>query len=1216
MVALRTVVFFIVASLLNSIAPAADLAHRDVILGMQLTGKGAGWIRTSSSFLFTANDGREWLEGTPPMLASANGIAPTRAATKCPFRLPARDSNAVAEFQTDDSGAAWVIVATFDCDDATNRCEERDRLFSMMPGRAAVDITPFPATEVHQGMRFTAPGPLLAQMSGPAVQLNWARDTARPDALFRLYRAEGSGWTLLTPVPVDRTVYLDDRAPLGEATYRVVVVNRDGSDGAEALSSVVVRRAPLAIGTDGASYDKNNIIDDSQEQNSSTMDANAIQTFLNAHSGPLKTYSSVGLTAAQQIYNACVTYAINPYLVLTTLQKEQSLITNAYADPAHLAMGWNTPDTSTYDFYDQVHYGTRQFNLYYTRGLAYYGWAVGQPHSVSDGTVTPANAATANLYLYTPWIGGPTGVGGNYSFWNLWYNTFGFGGGSGSDTTIPSVTITSPCSSSCTVNSSPITVSGTATDSGGSGLASVFVDNSTANSYGTAFVSGNSSSYSVSNIALSTGTNYIYVQAVDNANNYGNVATITVNYQPQQCYILTALGNPSNAGYPQVNTNFNCGNGYSSGTAISLTAAAYNNNSYQFSYWTATNCTLANSQSVNTTCTVTGAGDVTVTANFTPVASCYTLAASPSPQGGGTANINTAQNCSGGYTASTTVSISASPNNGYSFSNWSSTNCTVSGPTAAITSCVMTGGGNATVTANFNPVACYSLTASASPQAGGTASVNTAQNCTGGYTQGTAVSIFASPNANYSFSSWTPTNCTLANSTSASTTCTVTGAGSASVTANFTATNNNNLPNLTPFQPNGWSAPVVASTSPAGTTDTPLFTTADSVYVAWALINNGTASAGPGMSIYVYLDGAIVRPYQTADTLDPYWYYADTGIALGTLSPGMHTVALVGDSTNAIAESDESDNRYTKSIRVGTAPVTCALGDFNGDHKADILWRIDWTGSDAMWLMNGATKSLGQYIETSPSRWIVAGIGDFDGDTHADILWRDPVTGENAIWLMNGTTKTLGAYIESAGPEWVVAGIGDFNGDHKADILWRNLATGADAMWLMNGTTKTLGTYIESAAPNWIVAGIGDFNNDGMADILWRDDVTGADAIWLMSGTTKSVGAVIESAPQRWRVVGVGDFNLDGRADILWRDFVTGENAIWLMNGTTKSVGALIESAPPQWRAVGVGDLDGDGRADILWRDTSGNDAVWLMNGTTKSVGAYAESASMPWRVP
>jgi hypothetical protein len=349
-----------------------------------------------------------------------------------------------------------------------------------------------------------------------------------------------------------------------------------------------------------------------------------------------------------------------------------------------------------------------------------------------------------------------------------------------------------------------------------------------------------------------------------------------------------------------------------------------------------------------------------------------------------------------------------------------------------------------------------------------------------------------------------------------------------------------------------------------------------------------------------------------------------SGSPLATSSPYTHTGLTNGQSYSyRLCTTDSAGNVSLGAVATATPQsgvggvlhINNLLGDFNGDHKADVLWRIDGSGLDAMWLMNGTTKTLGQYLETAPSRWIVAGVGDFDGDGKADILWRDPVNGEDAMWLMNGPTKALGTYIESAGPQWIVAGVGDFNGDGKADILWRNPATGEDAMWLMNGPTKAVGVYIEVAGTQWVVAGVGDFNGDGKADIVWRNPASGDDAMWLMNGPTKAVGALIETAPPRWRIAGVGDFNFDGRADILWRDPANGDDAMWLMNGTTKTLGTYIEWAGATWSVAGVGDLDGDGKADIFWRDTSGLDAIWRMNGPNKNVGVYTETAPLPWRV-
>src|ERR1700748_3132391 len=81
-------------------------------------------------------------------------------------------------------------------------------------------------------------------------------------------------------------------------------------------------------------FDPNNIISNVDLTNVSTMSVVDIQNFLANHHSGLSTYQYNGISAAEYIYNASTTYGINPWVVLTTLEKEQSLITSANPTPA------------------------------------------------------------------------------------------------------------------------------------------------------------------------------------------------------------------------------------------------------------------------------------------------------------------------------------------------------------------------------------------------------------------------------------------------------------------------------------------------------------------------------------------------------------------------------------------------------------------------------------------------------------------------------------------------------------------------------------------------------------------------------------------------------------------------------------------------------------------------------------------------------------------
>src|SRR5439155_897357 len=137
--------------------------------------------------------------------------------------------------------------------------------------------------------------------------------------------------------------------------------------------------------------------------------------------------------------------------------------------------------------------------------------------------------------------------------------------------------------------------------------------------------------------------------------------------------------------------------------------------------------------------------------------------------------------------------------------------------------------------------------------------------------------------------------------------------------------------------------------------------------------------------------------------------------------------------------------------------ATRVHADFGGDGRSDILWRNQGTGENYLYPMNGTTilPSEGYLRTVADLAWHIAGVGDFDGDGKADILWRNTSTGQNYIYLMNGITIGAEGYLRSvADQNWQVAGIGDFDGDGRDDILWRNSVSGENYVYPMDGLSK------------------------------------------------------------------------------------------------------------------------------------------------------------------
>ena len=205
---------------------------------------------------------------------------------------------------------------------------------------------------------------------------------------------------------------------------------------------------------------------------------------------------------------------------------------------------------------------------------------------------------------------------------------------------------------------------------------------------------------------------------------------------------------------------------HNSGAVVTITAAP--NTGYHFVNWTGDVGTVADVNAASTTITMNG--NYAITANF--AINTYTLTYTAGTGGTITAPATSPTT----HNSGAVVTITAAPNTGYHFVNWTGDVGTVADVNAASTTITMNG--SYAITANF-AINTYTLTAGNDGH--GTVTLSPAG---GTYASGTTVTLTPVPSSGYKFSSWSGANAGEIVDTGG--VYTIVMNGNKSVTANFT----------------------------------------------------------------------------------------------------------------------------------------------------------------------------------------------------------------------------------------------------------------------------------------------------------------------------------------------------------------------------------------------------------------------------------------------
>ncbi len=668
-----------------------------------------------------------------------------------------------------------------------------------------------------------------------------------------------------------------------------------------------------------------------------------------------------------------------------------------------------------------------------------------------------------------------------------------------------------------------------------------------------------------------TGNYIAYVDGV-----FGDSGTFTMH---RSCtYTLTLSMNPPGSGSVTKNPNKST---YCPGEQVTLTANP--NSGYVFSSWSGVD------SSSGTTASVTINGNRTVTANFSQI-SVYTLTANISPPGSGSVTKNPNKVS---YNLGEVVTLSAIPNAGYTFTNWTGDQTGTNNPVTILMN------SNKTITANFTVQPGPNQGVIELPQTGQTKCYNFAGaevNCAGTGQDGELQEGAIWPTPRFTVTG----NC---------------------VTDNLTGlvwSKNANLPNGTRSWQEALSyvASINSGSGLCGYKDWRL----PNVNELESLINDGEANSATWLLNQGFINVESVI----------HW----TSTSLANDPSGTMVVGVWGGGTSF---GPKSNNYYVWPVRSGpetSAPskvwrtgqtTKYSTGD-DGDLEKGVAWpspRFTDNGNGTamdkltglMWTKNanlgGGTKTWQQALDLVKTL-STGGYSDWRLPNRKELFSlidyskHNPPLSDEAIQLFQNvqfgdywTSTTYAAnpsigwfvnmvigyvYISSKSDSnyvWAVRSaqgvtprkaLADFDGDGKSDItIWRP----ENGYWYIIRSSQGLNQVQWGAEGDIPVPG--DYDGDGKTDIaVWRPSrcywyiIRSSDGI-----ITYTLWGALNDIPVP------GDFDGDGKTDIaIWRP----STGTWYIIRSSDQVLVQVQWGAPEDIPV-PGDFDGDGKADIaVWR--------------------------------
>ncbi len=321
---------------------------------------------------------------------------------------------------------------------------------------------------------------------------------------------------------------------------------------------------------------------------------------------------------------------------------------------------------------------------------------------------------------------------------------------------------------------------------------------------------------------------------------------------------------------------------------------------------------------------------------------------------------------------------------------------------------------------------------------------------------------------------------------------------------------------------------------------------------------------------------------------------APSGVAVGDMNgDGKADIAVANYSSTSVSvfiNTGTGTFRAKVDYTTGTNPQGVAIGDVNGDGKADLAVTNNGSTSVSIFLNKGDGTFTAKVDYTTGTNPYGVIIGDVNGDGKADLAVANNGGTSASVFLNNGN-GTFGVkidYTTGTNPRGIA--MGDVNGDGKADLAVANYGSNTASIFLNNGN-GTFGAKTDYAtATNPTSVAIGDLSGDGKADLAAGNEGSNSLSIYINTGTglfaakvDYSLGTGGAGGGNSPESIVMADLNGDGKTDIATAS--SGDNTATVSlnngNGTFGTKIAYTLGLTSNASAIGVGDMNGDGKADL-----------------------------------